>query len=184
MTGALANHKVHRGYFDLYSNSEFWRSLLTGLISSRDEFWSLTKSFTLRHLKHFGYGSKLAMQGFVNDELEVILGDIDRAVQKNGGVLSPGTLFQCAALNMTWAAVGGVRFSHEDPRIQELLRLNTALVKNIRATGGILTLFPWLVKLFPWIFNCDKLIAVNRATQAFLKVKYKEILYNFTNDVS
>ena len=110
------------------------------------------------------------MQGFVNEELGVILGHFDRVVKDYDGVLSPDTLFQFPALNLAFASAAGFRFDPHDPQILELLRLSSEFLETARVSGGILFAFPWLTKILPWFFNHSRVCTISHAIQAFAKV--------------
>ena len=112
------------------------------------------------------------MQEILHEELKYIFSRLENALEDNGGVLSPSNLFQLPSLNLNWALTTGSKFSPDDSQIQELLRLNTEVVRKIRATGGILAVFPWVAKIFPWLANRfrEEIFTVNRATQEYLKV--------------
>ena len=105
------------------------------------------------NLREFGFGKKHAMQGFVNEEMEVIASYFERAIENDGGLLSPNNLFHLSSLNLALILSAGIRFSNDDATMKEILRINSEFVKNIRVSGGILATYPWLKRVLPWCFN-------------------------------
>ena len=125
----------------------------------------------MRHLKDFGFGKKQAMQGFVNEEMDAIIRQLDDSIEERGGVLSPNALFQLPSFNLAWASAAGFRFDHNDAKIKELLRLNSELIKAVRVNNPG-EAFPILKKIFPSAFGYKELFRVNRTIQEFIRVKH------------
>ena len=124
----------------------------------------------MRSLKQFGFGKGHVMQALAAEELAAIRCRREDAVEKNGGALSPNSLFILPGLNLTWAPAAGTRFHHDDQTIYKLLRLGSECLKNVTIASELLGAFPSLERVLPWCFNRDDLVRANWECHAYLKV--------------
>ena len=123
----------------------------------------------MRHLRAFGFGKNQAMQGFVNEEFDAIVSQLEAVIEQHGGVLSPTQMFQLPTLNLAWASTAGFRFEHDDPIIKKLLALNSEYLKAIRVVD-ISEAFPVLKKVWPSKFNYNDIYSIKHTMEGFLKV--------------
>ena len=78
------------------------------------------------------------------------------------------------SISLTWAAVAGFRFDHDDPKIRELVTLMSKYMEKSMLVVGLLLAFPWLKKIFlrTSVWNTTHLMLVRIAELHTLRFNF------------
>lgn len=105
------------------------------------------RRFTMRTLRDFGFGKQKSMESVIDEEITTITSRLDKVVD-DGISLSMRQFFTVSILNVLWAMVAGYRFSHDDSKLLELIRLVDETSKANPIKGNVIQAIPGLWTLF------------------------------------
>lgn len=90
-----------------------------GIIFSSGKTWQEQRRFTLRHLRDFGFGTK-SMESIVHIEIQEL---IERFKETAGIPINTMNQFNIAVVNALWTIISGERFSHDDTKLNDIIKL-------------------------------------------------------------
>lgn len=99
----------------------------------------------MQHLKNFGLGGK-GMQIYLEEETKEL---IDSLKKKCVNPILVNDLFGVGVINVLWAMTAGQRFSHDDDRLNELLRMVEKCFRSFDLSSSMLNQLPILRYLAP-----------------------------------
>jgi hypothetical protein len=79
--------------------------------------WSEQRRFALKNLRDFGFGKK-SMEGILQEDVTEL---VDTLRNKAGVAFSIQRRLSLVVLSALWNIIAGERFSHDDPRYQNVL---------------------------------------------------------------
>jgi len=122
-----------------------------GLAFTSGPHQTIMKKYTIRALREFGFGKQASMTSVVETELEEVMRRLKMASEdkSKGGVVRMERFFQLSSLNVLWTMMAGIRYSHDDPKLQELLRVNSGWLQTGNFFAGIVAAFPFIRHVFP-----------------------------------
>ncbi|XP_047117904.1 probable cytochrome P450 304a1 [Schistocerca piceifrons] len=172
------------------------------------ELWKEQRRFSLRYLRDFGFGRRskqleAEIEAEVKDLLEMIRGEregegVVRACPASGGrrLLLPEALFTATSNCLLPALYGGRAPREADAATRALGRAGLGFLRSTDATGGFVTLHPWLAALCPRLsgyldtvhnsdhfrFRCEQMVDEHKNTlcdddmRDFIDVYLKEMM--------
>jgi len=149
-----------------FSDRSFGKRL--GVFFSDGPFWVEQRRFTLRHLRDFGFG-KRSMEEFIMEEIE----DTTKEITQKGTVQVTG-LFTIATLNVLWRMTAGTRYSRDDAELLIILEKLRSLFRSGNAGGGVVNVFPILMKIAPVLSDYDKTLATTSDMQEIFRKSIRE----------
>ena len=125
------------------------------------DVWKEMRRFSIRTLRDFGFGKQKSMEGTIQEELQELTESLLKKIESGEGVIKMKQFFTISVLNILWSMMAGVRFSHDDAKLRELLVLIDKEVKSnaIGSVGGAMYLysaFPFLAHILPRFSNQEK----------------------------
>ena len=85
-----------------------------GLIFAHGEELVERRKFTLRNLRHFGFGRTATTESLIMGEIEEVLGNLKNCTH---GPFVIADKFVFIVMNSLWMIIAGKRYSHDDPRL-------------------------------------------------------------------
>lgn len=101
------------------------------------------RRFTTRTLRDFGFGRNKSMESVIDEEIVLVFEKMDKFAS-SGESLGMHQFFAVSILNILWSMVAGVRFAHDDPKLQKLIKLLDETSKNAPVETNIAQAFPFL----------------------------------------
>jgi hypothetical protein len=149
---------------------------ITGITFTDGRFWHEQRSFTVRHLRHVGFGKEL-MEDMIMDELQELVrlfGETSNA----GRPVSMGPTFAPSVLNVLWVLTTGSSFSsRDDPRLQRLLQILKARSKAFDMAGGTLNQFPWMRFVAPERTGHSLILRLNSDLKDIFMVRHSGAIF-------
>lgn len=101
-----------------------------------EALWQEQKRFMMRHLKHFGYGSRSFFQ-MIEEECVHLVSFIEKSMgHKNSVVMNLEKMFNVSVLNSLWRVIAGVRYSPETSKMKTLQSLTADLLRTVHMVGA------------------------------------------------
>jgi methyl farnesoate epoxidase/farnesoate epoxidase len=127
---------------------------LLGVLMISGDVWKEMRRFSIRTLRDFGFGKQKSMESSIQEELGVLTECLLQEMAAGDGIVKMKQFFTVFVLNNLWSMITGVRFSHEDAKLRDLLVLIDKEIKSnaIGSVGGPMYLysaFPILGKIMP-----------------------------------
>ncbi len=120
--------------------------VISGVLFSSGQSWYDQRRFTLSTLRDFGFG-KQNMDELIEDEVEQLLSKIEESHLDKP--LAVQYLFNISVLNALWRILSGERLDYDDPKLNEILRMLTSLLRQQGEPFAIISLFyPFISKIF------------------------------------
>ncbi|CAG7836818.1 unnamed protein product [Allacma fusca] len=114
--------------------------------------WQEQRRFALKSLRDFGFGKK-SMEAIIMEEVNELIAGFK---SQHGTPVTTQNRFNIAVLNGLWAIMTGERYSHDDPRLNHLIRGLTATIAKRPLSSVLADLFPIVYhmrKTFPSLFT-------------------------------
>ncbi|CAG7822951.1 unnamed protein product [Allacma fusca] len=120
-----------------------------GIAFGNGEPQETLKVFAHRTLREFGFAKRDSMEALIRIELEDIMQKLNKISQNNGGRTVFERFFQLGFLNVLWGMLAGKRYSLDDPKLINLLKMNSQWFQSGVFGGGIVFAYPFLRYIFP-----------------------------------
>jgi methyl farnesoate epoxidase/farnesoate epoxidase len=123
-----------------------------GVLLSDGPVWLEQRRFTLKTLRDFGFGKK-TMDAIIMEEVNELIASFK---SQHGQPITTQNRFNIAVLNGLWAIMTGERYSHDDPRLNHLIRGLTATIAKRPLSSVLADIFPivyYMRKTFPSLFT-------------------------------
>lgn len=95
------------------------------------------------------------MHSVITEEVGSLLEDFKKEMKASGGVVKFRNTFSLSVLNVLWCMVAGIRYEHDDPRLQKLLDHTFKLSKSATFGNPVELLIPFISKIAPWLFKAN-----------------------------
>ncbi|CAG7836820.1 unnamed protein product [Allacma fusca] len=138
-----------------------------GLLLSEGRPWQEQRRFTLKTLRDFGFGKK-SMEALIMEEVNELINGFKKEV---GKPIVTQNRFNIAVLNGLWLLLTGNKFSHDDPRLNFLVKSITSIITRRPLSALVAEFFPVVQKvrhLFPGFFNTQGL-QTHKAVQKLIR---------------
>lgn len=122
----------------------------------------------MQHLKNFGLGGR-AMIMYIEEETRIL---IDALKERCTEPIKVNDLFGVGVINVLWAIVAGERFSHDDDRLNELLRMIEKSFKAFDISGGMLNQMPVLRYIAPRLTGYKYFKTTTDNLNGFIEVNF------------
>lgn len=120
----------------------------------------------MQHLKNFGLGGK-AMVMYIEEETKVLIDSLNRKCQQP---IKVNDLFGVGVINVLWAIIAGERFSHDDSRLNELLRMIEKSFRVFDISGSMLNQLPILRYVAPGLTGYQNFKTTINNLNGFIEV--------------
>ncbi|XP_063909187.1 probable cytochrome P450 304a1 [Zophobas morio] len=159
-----------------------------GIFFSDGSFWKTHRKFSLRHLRDYGFGRRSdVMENYVADEVNYLLNfltseptkDDMEVCKSKGQILVPDFLYG-SLINIIMSMISSTQFDHHKVRKYAIAALN--FMKSGDATGGAITITPWLKYFAPDYFGYTSADKDNAFLVGFMKEIVDEHLRTFSDD--
>lgn len=87
------------------------------------------------------------------EEVRELIEKTARDASSSNGIVEVDLFFTLSVINALWSMVAGARFSHDNPELQHLMKLNAEFFKASSFVGDFSMAFPFLREYIPWITN-------------------------------
>lgn len=151
-----------------------------GVIFTSGKTWKAVRKFTVRNLRDFGFGRRESMESTITKELESFVNHLRQQAAIDDGVIRVDRLFHLSLLNVLWSMVGGNKFSHDDPKLSHLLKINEDVLRSGNFGANLAFAFPFLSHWLPNFYvqkrvngTFQRYIKVGALSQYFLKPFYR-----------
>lgn len=134
------------------------------------------KAFTVRALKHLGFGLNTMAATIDSEAVEMV--NYFRT-KCNGDVIQMNNAFDVSILNLIWTMMAGYRFELDDQRLDSLKKYIHESFRIIDMSGGILNQFPAIRHLFPTRSGFKPLVNALQPLWQFLGDAISEIDDNY-----
>ncbi|CAG7822950.1 unnamed protein product [Allacma fusca] len=139
-----------------------------GIAFSQGRHQGILKVFAQKKLREFGFGKRESMESIMSIELQEMMEGLRKVAKTNGGKHRMERFFQLSLLNVVWTMLAGKRYSHDDPRLHKLLKLNSMWFQSGNFGGGIVIAYPFLRFLFPNLLGYNLQKEANAKIYEFL----------------
>lgn len=148
---------------------------IKGVMLVDGHFLIIQKRFTLSRMREFGFGRK-NMQSLLNNEVQVLLGQMKRHLHKNGNIFEFKNYFNISLINTLWWILASDRFERDDRRLLILVELFDLVGRS----GDIVQVaFPCpitLMKLFSAVFPKLGRMDLLKEVWKFIEVRLNIVL--------
>jgi hypothetical protein len=150
------------------------------MIFIEGEAQRVQKRFTLRHLRDVGFGNQVSMEALIQEELQELL-DVLESTMGDGQqtVLHMHNYFNLSVINVLWTLIGGIRYSHDNSNLKELLHIVDILFKSM-SIGGLSTVYPIFHKIAPSLSGRNDQVKSYRLIQEFIRVSSDSKRFHLT----
>lgn len=101
-----------------------------------EALWQEQKRFMLRHLRHFGYGSRSFFK-MIEEECVHLVSFIEKSMgDKDFVIMNLEKMFNVSVLNSLWRVIAGVRYSPEASKMKTLQSITADLLRTIHMVGA------------------------------------------------
>lgn len=142
--------------------------IILGIVFTEGEFWQKQRKFSMQHLKNFGLGGK-AMIMYIEEEIKVL---IDSLRERCNEPIIMNDLFGVGVINVLWAIVAGERFSHDDDRLNELLKMIEVSFRTVDISGSMLNQLPILRYIAPRLTGYQYFKTTTDNLNGFIEVRH------------
>lgn len=91
--------------------------------------WKEMRRFSIRTLRDFGFGKQKNMEETLEEELNDLTQSISLEISKGNPIINMKQYFTISVLNILWNMIAGYRFSRDDAKLHNLLKLLDRLIK-------------------------------------------------------
>jgi cytochrome P450 len=123
-----------------------------GVLFADGKVWSEQRRFALKNLRDFGFGKK-SMETAIMEEVKELISNFRK---ETGKPISSQNRFNVAVLNALWSILTGERHSHDDPRLNKLIKTLTAALTHRPLSVTLAEFFPivhLVRKALPFLFD-------------------------------
>jgi len=150
----LGEYTISNSFKSIYWKNRKWTCASSSagiLVINGGEVWKEMRRFSIRTLRDFGFGKQRSMEETLQDELDDLTKSLSAQLASGNNVVNMKQYFTISVLNILWNMIAGYRFSRDDAKLHNLLRLLDRLVKasalgSTRMSAAIA--FPILQKAF------------------------------------
>jgi len=115
------------------------------------------------------------MEHIIHEELIELMNRIKQNMGDGCQTVLPiHNFFNLSFLNVLWTLIAGVRYHHDDEKLNHLMKLLNSLFKSGSIGGGISSMFPILRKIAPDLVGETEQIKAYTAIQDFIRTSIGE----------
>lgn len=116
-----------------------------GILFGNGETWKNIRRFSIRTLRDFGFGKQKGQDAVMEEELDELIRRLDdKIANERDSSICMSQLFSVSVLNIIWSMMAGTRFSHDDAKLQALVKHIYDNTRFMKASGNILMAYPFL----------------------------------------
>ncbi|CAG7667457.1 unnamed protein product [Allacma fusca] len=174
MQDMLAKDVFSGRHFEGYMKERSFEKDL-GIIFTSGEMWNVLRKFTVKNLRDYGFGRKQTMENTISGEVKQFLTYLNSSLaSSNNSSLRVERLFHLSLLNVLWSMVGGKTFSHDDPQLLRLLKINEDLMRAGNFGANLAFAFPFVAVCLPSYTGVADLRKINGVFQEFIREIFAE----------